>query len=241
MRQPLQGVPLVAHDGKLYRVGGLSAKNPKGQPSDLESVASVECYDPATKQWSDLPALPEGRSSHDAVASDDKIYVVGGWSLGKDEQNWLTSALVMDLNGRDAGWKELPPPPFERRALAVAAARGKIYALGGMNSEDTPVGDVFIYNVDSDSWSTGPVIPGDGRMAFGMSAWGEGNDLFATKLDGSVYRLNESGDGWDEIGKLPLGRFFHRLLPAGPNELVIVGGANMGIGHLNGVAKFRAR
>lgn len=241
MRQPLQGVPMVAHDGKLYRVGGLSAKNAKGEDADLESVASVECFDPATKKWTELPSLPEGRSSHDAIVSNGKIYVVGGWTLKKDEQNWLTSALVLDLKDPSAGWKELPAPPSERRALAVAAARGKIYALGGMNSEDTPVGDVFVYDVASDSWSAGPAMPGNARMAFGMAAWGEGDDLFATKLDGSVYRLNKAGDAWDEVGKLPLGRFFHRLLPASDNELLVVAGANMGVGHLDGVAKFRVR
>lgn len=238
---PLQGVPLVAHKGKLYRIGGLSAHNKKGEPADLESVKSVQCFDPSTSKWSELPPLPEGRSSHDAAILGDDVYVIGGWSLGKGEEKWATSALVLNLTDPAMGWKELSTPPFERRALAVVAARDKIFALGGMTSENTPVGDVHVFEPKSQSWTVGPALPGDGKMAFGMSAWGQGNDLYATTLDGSLYQLDEAGDGWKTIGKLPLGRFFHRLLPAGDGELLVVAGANMGRGHLASVAKIRVR
>ncbi|MDR3634002.1 MAG: galactose oxidase, partial [Isosphaeraceae bacterium] len=97
----LQGVSLVAHGGKLYRVGGMVAKNRPSEPDDLVSVADFAVYDPATATWADLAPLPSPRSTHDAVVIGDKLYVVGGWSLpGGDAAHgeFHKDALVYDLS-----------------------------------------------------------------------------------------------------------------------------------------------
>ncbi len=44
--------------GLLYRIGGFEAKNAKGEEGDLWSTASVSCFDPAKKEWRELPSLP---------------------------------------------------------------------------------------------------------------------------------------------------------------------------------------
>lgn len=239
--QPLQGMPLVSHSGKLYRVGGLSARNEAKDKADLHSVETVAEFDPATKKWVDIASLPEGRSSHDAVAVGDKLYVIGGWKLAGEDQEWLPASLVLDLKNPTTGWKKIADPPFQRRALAVAAARNKIYALGGMDSDNKPSAEVDVYDIATDKWSKGPAIPGSGRNAFGIAAVGIGDDIYTSTLDGAINRLNEKGDGWDQVGKLPSGRFFHRLLSAGPDELVIVAGANMKEGHLASVGLLRVK
>ena len=53
----LQGLALVAHDGKLYRLGGFTAKNAEGEEHDLWSQDSVAVFDPEPGKWSDLPPL----------------------------------------------------------------------------------------------------------------------------------------------------------------------------------------
>ena len=78
----LQGLSLVAHDGKVIRIGGLEARNEEGEDQELQSIAAVKSYDPETKKWKKLPSLPQGRSSIDACVYNDKIYVVGGWDDG---------------------------------------------------------------------------------------------------------------------------------------------------------------
>ena len=75
----LQGLAMVAHNGKLYRIGGFTAYNQEDEDRNLHSVADFVRFDPQTKQWESLPPLPEPRSSHDAVVIRDKLYVVGGW------------------------------------------------------------------------------------------------------------------------------------------------------------------
>ena len=96
----LQGVTLVAHRDSLYRIGGMSAHQKPGEPDDLVSVADFARFDPVAKTWTELPALPAPRSTHDAVVVGDKLYVVGGWSMrGGDSTRaeFLEDALVFDL------------------------------------------------------------------------------------------------------------------------------------------------
>ena len=85
---PLQGVTLMAYNGMLYRIGGMSARNRPNQPDDLISVADFARFDPRNKTWTNLPPLPAPRSTHDSVVVGDKIYVIGGWSMnGGDSSN----------------------------------------------------------------------------------------------------------------------------------------------------------
>src|SRR4029453_292536 len=79
--EKVQGTVLVAHRGSLYRVGGMTARNPPGQPADLYSLASVARFDVEQRRWESFPPLPEPRSSHDACWVGDKLYVAGGWAL----------------------------------------------------------------------------------------------------------------------------------------------------------------
>jgi len=45
-------------------------------------------------------------------------------------------------------------------------------------------------------------------------------------LDGILHQLTEDGKAWHEAGKLKTALFFHRLLPAGKEKLLVVGGAS---------------
>ena len=103
METALQGLPLVAHGGKLYRVGGLDIRNPTVKDKeDLHSSAEFAEYDPASDKWTGLAPLPAARSSHNAVVIGDRLYVVGGWNLeGKSPGTWEPDCAV--LRFRESG------------------------------------------------------------------------------------------------------------------------------------------
>jgi len=223
----LQGVALVAQGKSLYRIGGMSARNRKGEPQDLLSVPDFARYDPETRTWTDLPPLPSPRSTHDAVVLNDKIYVIGGWSMnGGDAVNaeFLEDALVFDLSRQDARWETLPTPPFRRRALTAATVDGKIYVLGGLSEDGKVVKTVDVYDPAQRVWTQGPELPGDKLQGFAPSAFGVGNRLYISGNDGLVHRLGTAGDKWEIIGKLTMPRLTHRLLPGIADDLLIVGG-----------------
>lgn len=227
----LQGLAMVAHEGKLVLVGGFQAKNAEGEEHDLHSQSAVRAFDPKTKQWLDLPPLPEGRSSHDACIDGSTIYVVGGWTMsGQEETVWLGNALKLDLSAGNPEWTELAAPPFKRRAIATMTHQGKLYVIGGMTQRG-PTKAVSVYDPENNAWSDGPELVGEGQMAgFGAAAWSHSGSLVVSTYEGSILKLSANGQNWEQIGKSDVSRFFHRLVPFEENSLLSVGGANMEMG-----------
>ena len=224
----LQGLAMVAWQGNLYRVGGFTAMNKDGDPDDLRSQPDAARFNISRQVWEPLPPLPAGRSSHDAAVIGDTLYVVGGWTLNGSagDSKWHTTALAMDLKADQPEWKTIATPPFQRRALALAAWQGKLYCIGGMREKGGMSTEVNIYDPASNSWSTGPELIGSGMEGFGSSAFASQGALYVTTISGSVQRLAGDGTEWEYVGQLLRPRFFHRLLPW-QEELVIVGGASM--------------
>ncbi|MCA9077895.1 MAG: DUF3386 family protein [Planctomycetaceae bacterium] len=233
----LQGLALVAHGGKLYRIGGFTAKNADGEDHDLWSQDSVAQFDPQTKAWTELPPLPEPRSSFDAAVLGDSIYVIGGWSMqGEGNTVWHKTAWKLDLSKSSLEWQALPELPVTRRANAVAAHNGKLYSIGGMQEEGGPTRRVDVYDPQANTWTQGPEILGDdGMTGFGASAFATGGKLYVSTIKGTLQRLSDDGQSWDMVGKTPTPRFFHRMLPLDESHLLVVGGASMEIGKFDTV------
>jgi N-acetylneuraminic acid mutarotase len=220
---------MVPHGNRLILVGGFSATNELGEPHHLISHPFVSMFDTETEQWSELPALPQGRSSHDAVVIDNNLYVVGGWCMdGPDSTEWHDSALVMDLTATSPEWNSIPAPGFQRRALALAAYQNKLVAIGGMTPQAGPTREVSFYDPEQQQWQAGPELQGSqGMVGFGASAYELNGQLVATTFDGSIQVLAADNSRWQTTGQTEDARFFHRLLPLDSNRLVNIGGANM--------------
>ncbi len=227
----LQGLAMVSTGDKLYQLGGFTAKNKVDEEHDLWSQDRVAAYDPQTQKWSDMPSLPEPRSSFDAAILDGQIYVVGGWAMAGDaDADWLKTAYRLDPSADSPQWVALSPPPFQRRALSVAAHDGKIYAIGGMGADGGPTTGVDIYDPQTDEWSAGPLLHGEPMDGFGSASFATGGRLYVTTYSGWLQRLSQDGSQWEVVAKLDRDRFFHRLLPIGENKLVTLGGASMSSG-----------
>lgn len=233
----VQGLALVAHGGKIYRLGGMQPKNQPGTPTDNYSLSSCARFDPATKKWEALPDLPAGRSSHDAVVCQDKIYVVGGWHMqGKGQRSqWHTTALVLDLTQQPLRW-EIIEQPFARRALTAAVHDGKVWVFGGMGDGARVHLTVNVYDPARRTWTTGPDIPGQRHNGFTPASCVLNGALYVSPADGVIYRLSQNGTAWVEAGQLKQRRLVHRLV-AGDNVLLAVGGAFQGtnVGRLESV------
>jgi N-acetylneuraminic acid mutarotase len=228
----LTGLAMAAYKGRIYRVGGFTAKNKENEPQDLWSQADFACFNPDTQKWENLSPLPAGRSSHDAAVIGSTLYVVGGWNMrGKEgETQWHDSALSIDLSAEKLQWQALPTPPFQRRALTLAEWNGKLYCLGGMQNKGGTTTATAVFDPQSGVWSEGPALLGSPMDGFGASSFAAGNALFVTTMSGAIQRLNARGDAWEFVGQLTHPRFFHRLLPWSDGQLVVVGGASMTTG-----------
>jgi N-acetylneuraminic acid mutarotase len=222
---PLQGLNLAAWHGKIYRVGGMKPTNKKGQTESLQSVADCACYDPAKRSWSDLPPLPKPRSSHDIVVAGNKLIVVGGWNLSGDSDDavWMDTTLILDLSAANPKWATVKQP-FQRRALIAAVYEDMVYVIGGFTAEAEASREVDLYDPVMNKWSKGPRLPAPDDNGFGPAACVLNSKLYVSVADGSLYRLNAAGSGWDKVAATTP-RIVHRLALNG-SQLLIIGGAS---------------
>jgi N-acetylneuraminic acid mutarotase len=222
---PGQGQPLVAHEGSIYRIGGMAARNPADAKQDLYSMALVQRFDPKRGSWEDCPPLPAIRSSHDAVVLGDKLYVAGGWQLtgGTNKPAWPANALVLDLSRPGSAWREFPQP-FQRRALALAALGSRVFCIGGMDSDNQPTLAVDVYDTNSGQWSKGPDLPPGRFKGFSCSAIAQDGRIYVTAFKGDLLRLSADGRSWEVVGRLEHPRMAHRLVTAGTAQLIALGG-----------------
>jgi hypothetical protein len=227
----LQGLGMVEYKGAAYRVGGFVATNKSGEKQNLISQNDFARLE-VNGQWQPLASLPEPRSSHDAAMIGDTLYVAGGWNMqgGGSGAKWHDTALAMNLAAEKPEWKVIAPPPFRRRALALAAWNQKLVCIGGMTESGGPTTGTAIYDPAANEWIEGPALQGTAMDGFGSSAFGVAGGLFVTTSSGSIQRLGDDGKSWQFVGQLAHPRFFHRILPWHESNLVIVGGASMETG-----------
>jgi N-acetylneuraminic acid mutarotase len=223
-----QGMNLATHGGKVYRVGGMSPQNAPGEPKNNRSLAEAAVFDPKSGKWAPLPDLPVGRSSHDLVVVGDKLIVVGGWQMKgtTQESEWPNDALQLDLRANEPKWEAIPQP-FKRRALTATVANGKVYVLGGLGEKGT-THRVDIYDVRKGEWSHGPDLPEAGGMGFSPAAATVDGRVVVNTLGGPVYRLTADGTAWEKVGEAKIKRMVHRMIPNGPDAVLLVGGAGKG-------------
>lgn len=224
----LQGMNIAAHNGMIYRIGGMAPRNSPDQPTDNRSVAENARFNPKTMQWEELPPLPEPRSSHDVVVLDDQLLVVGGWTMQEGDEAWAETTLTMDLTKKPKKmrWNSIPTP-FRRRALMAAAYDDKMYVVGGFTDDNQVQRTVSIYDPQTQQWSEGPELPeGNPTAGFAPAVGVHAGRLYVSVSDGTLWRLSAAGDNWEMAGA-STPRLAHRLASDG-ERVLILGGADKG-------------
>lgn len=79
---------------RVYVMGG-SQVGPRGERVD---VLAVECYSPASGQWSYAAPLQVGVSTAGASALNGRAYVVGGWNEGEKKYKKCIQCFSPELN-----------------------------------------------------------------------------------------------------------------------------------------------
>lgn len=160
----------VAHGGLVYCIGGRRGA----------VLHTVEVYDPVTNTWSFRAPMPTARAGLAAAVVGGRIYAIGGRN-GSVPRSGTPLAVNEVFDPTTNSWSTAAPMPTARGDLAAAARGDKIYVVGGWNpSVCTGSGGtcntVKIYDVASDSWSTGASMP---TARSSLAAAVQGNTLFA--------------------------------------------------------------
>ena len=211
----LQSVALVPLEDGVHRVGGMRV----GEPNELRSLTEHARFDLHSGAWIDAEPLPEPRSSHEAIAIGEDIYVVGGWALagGPGSGRFATTMLRF----RAGRWDSLESP-VRRRAVGAAARGTTLVVAGGLTEEGTISQRVDVYSTATDRWSRAPDLPGE-RSGFGVALTATEAGFLASGMDGVLWRWSPGEAEWTRVGELRFPRFFHRMAATGDRVLVVGG------------------
>ena len=212
--------PLVASgEGHVYVAGGYG-----GALGTRRRLRSVFAFDGARGR--PLPRMPEPRAAGGAAVVGARLYVVGGVGAA----GLARQALVLDL--RTGRWS-VASGPTPREHLAVTAAGGRIYALGGRKAGyDTNLSTFESWVPGATRWRRLPDVPSPrgGTGAAVAAGWlvSVGGEEPAGTI-ASVYAWNLARGGWRRLPDLPAPRHGLGVVAIGTRVYAVAGGPAPGL------------
>ena len=143
----------VADDGTLYAVGGMT-----GLLGPM--AATLEVYDPAAETWTKRAPMPTPRDHLATAFVGGKLYAIGGGTLEGPNPGFLST--VEEYDPATNTWTAKAPMPTRRESFGLAAANGKLYAIGGVTFSGSTIqaaASVEEYDPATDRWITKAALP----------------------------------------------------------------------------------
>lgn len=203
---------VAEHGGLVYSVGGVDG---------LDIVAKASKFDPATRTWTPIADLPEGRENASAAFLNGKLYVTGGWN-----PNVRATKTTFVYDEPTNSWSQVADAPTAAAAAGRAVLDGKLYLVGGCtNACDS--NEVRRYDPVADRWEVLAPYPessGAGQLACGaldgvLQCVGGINRGAVLK---SSYAYDPAANQWTRKADLPIDLWgmaytasYGRLLVAG--------------------------
>ncbi len=193
-------------DRYVYAIGGYVSDS-DSEYYDYRAVASAQRYDVCRQEWTSIADMVLPRISGTAVAVDDKIFLIGGYTIDSIwEWTNVTDSLIAYDPATDS-WQELSPLPTPLAGVAAAAYGNKIFVFGG-GGYYLGTNTALVYDTETDDWQTIAPLPGPPRV-FGSAAEYNGliyvaGDYYGTR---STYVYNPETNEWSETAELPVSRW----------------------------------
>ncbi len=149
-------VAVAALAGHIYVIGGF--EEPRlGNLTRLTVSRTVEAYDPASDRWTAKAELPVPLHHTGAASVGGRLYVIGGFHPTLVSV-WDPVASLYIYDPETNAWREGPPMPTARGALAVAEHAGRLYAIGGYGKAGNTAA-VEVYDPATNRWTALAPLP----------------------------------------------------------------------------------
>ena len=194
------GAALVGDD--LYVIGGDSTSGPR---------SLTEIYDIKGDIWRASAALPVGLQQFGIATLDNRLYVAGGLQAGAEDANEASpSDGVWMLDPRVGTWVRAPSLPSARVGLALVAAGGKLYAMGGRGASPELI---YVFDPETNAWSTAKARLSSERVDAAYVPLGNQIYVIGGRVGGAAISrvdLLDTGDGsWRSVAPMPAAREGH--------------------------------
>ena len=157
IRQPDMPAPqsetvALTHRGRVHLITG---RAPRGESNaewaDQIDTDAHRVFDPDSNRWTTARPAPEARNSAAGAVIRDRLYLVGGRTVGGGNL-----ARLDRYDPHADRWETLRPMPQASAGLAAVAAWGRLYVMGGewfRRGEGSGVfAEVWEYDPAGDSW-----------------------------------------------------------------------------------------
>jgi N-acetylneuraminic acid mutarotase len=214
----------VGVNGKLYVIGGYV--------HEWVPTNAVYQYDPAGDRWHERSPMPTPRGALAAAVIDNKIHAVGGVGAGRIGRRGNTDAHEVYDPAADK-WAPRAALPTPRDHLAVAAAGGRLYAIGGRVDGDygRNLAANEAYDPASDRWQARAPLP---TARSGIAASVLGGRIVVVGGEASTGTFNQveaydpASNAWSAYARMPTARHGLGSAVVGGKMYVISGGPTPG-------------
>jgi len=161
-------------------------------------------------QWTPYnpPPVNYDRLTHATVydPDNDKIYMIGGTPNGQTGSN---VPYIYRYDPVTNTWAtNLANMPDARGWIQGGYWNGKIYVPGGYTNAGANSNTFYIYDIASNSWTQGPVLP-EARLAYGLAVWNGNIYVIGGVNPGlnagttTVFRFNIADSSWTLATAIP--------------------------------------
>jgi N-acetylneuraminic acid mutarotase len=187
---------VVAHRGVLVVLGGLMS----GSGSANRKVIA---FDPATRGWTSLAALPVGLGAAVAQSIGDDLYVAGG------HDGALSHAELWVMRANSNLWSPAAAMSSARHGAASAVVDGRLFVFGGTR-EGAALALAEVYDPRSNEWTALAPLPAP--VSFATAAAARGRAVVLAGETGAATGTSAAAPAW----AYDVGADAWSLLPSGP-------------------------
>ncbi|NXQ62005.1 KLD8A protein, partial [Anthoscopus minutus] len=153
MPTPRYAATSVLRGSKIYVMGGRQSKY---------AVNAFEVFDTDSRSWSRLPSIPNKRAFSSFVATEEKLFSLGGLRQGRlyRQPKFMRTVDVFDLE--QGGWMKMERSCClkKRRADFVAGyLRGRVVVAGGLGNQPTVLESAEAFHPEKNKWESLPPMP----------------------------------------------------------------------------------
>lgn len=204
----------AAHNGKVYVLGGFDGRY---------EYRRCDRFDPVTRQWDTVAALPWSVQVPGACSYQGSLYLVGGYSVCLDG-NYVRRVLKFVPGSGPGAWVVVDSMNELRASMGLAVANGRMYAVGGKFYNSLATAEYF----DGTQWTTLSRPMSGPRGGLAAVAY---DDLFICAIGGSymsapldiVEVLDSRTGNWLTVEPLLTPRYYLSAAMA-DGRLVALGG-----------------
>ncbi|WP_157875889.1 carboxypeptidase regulatory-like domain-containing protein [Streptacidiphilus griseoplanus] len=185
---PTEGSGMVggSSDGTLY--AGLGSGVDAYVPT-----AAFYAYDQAGRVWRQKADAPSAVASASGAFIGGKFYVTGGYWVAPDFSSLGIETRTQVYDPATDTWAIAADNPDALAGAGTAVLDGKLYAVGGMTTEDAFHATVSVYDPRTNKWSAVHSYP---ERVYGASCGAIAGKLYCA---GGVTNLSSGGSGGREV------------------------------------------